>query len=155
MLHLDRAQANRNLGSLSLQLNDKVGAVEWFRIAIRQEPQLTGPRTELSQLLAQMLADPLDAAAVKKVNATEEEVQRLREEEVDLLERDTRLLAGDPAPHHHRGGCSTYWGERKMLARSLPRPAGLVPASTSTGCGWRSSARSNSAGKKLPALCCG
>lgn len=102
-LHLDRAQSNRNLGALSLRLGDSVAAIESFRTAIRQEPYLTGPRTELSQLLVDVLDDPSEAETVKRTKTSGDEVRRLREEEVNLLERDYHLLPGDPTPRFQRG----------------------------------------------------
>ncbi|RIK86216.1 MAG: hypothetical protein DCC67_02975 [Planctomycetota bacterium] len=102
-LHLERAQANRNLAALSLRLGDKAAAIEQFRTAIRQEPYLTGLRTELSQALVAVLDDPGESKTVAKAGVTREEVARLRQEEVDLLERDYHLLPSDPAPRFQRG----------------------------------------------------
>ncbi len=102
-VQLDRAQANRNLGNLALQLGEPLSAVESLRMAIRIEPYLTGPRTELSQLLDLLASDPTQAAVAEKAKATPEEIRRLREEEVDLLARDAKLLPGDAAVRYMRG----------------------------------------------------
>lgn len=102
-IQLDRAQSNRNLGNLALQLGDPLGAVESLRTAIRIEPYLTGPRTELSQLLDQLAADPAQAAIAEKAEATPEEIRRLREEEADLLARDAKLLPTDATVRYMRG----------------------------------------------------
>ncbi|HEX6960314.1 MAG TPA: tetratricopeptide repeat protein [Lacipirellula sp.] len=103
MAQLDRAEANRNLGSLSYELGDTVAAVEYFRTAIRLQPERSQLRTELSQMLAAMAADPDQTDELKEAGGSEEEIRRLREEEVKLLARDARLLPGDPGPHYHRG----------------------------------------------------
>jgi tetratricopeptide (TPR) repeat protein len=103
LAQLDRAESNRNLGNLSFELGDSVAAVESFRTAIRQQPTRTQLRTELSQILAVMAEDPAQADAWKKVGGSHEEIRRLREEEVDLLVRDAKLLPGEAGPHFHRG----------------------------------------------------
>ncbi|MBL9164396.1 MAG: tetratricopeptide repeat protein [Planctomycetaceae bacterium] len=102
-IQLDRAQSNRNLGNLALQLGDPLGAVESLRTAIRIEPYLTGPRTELSQLLDQLAADPAQAETADKAQATPEEIRKLREEEADLLARDAKLLPTDANVRYMRG----------------------------------------------------
>jgi len=102
-VQLDRAQSNRNLGNLALQLGDPVAAAESLRTAIRTEPYLTGPRTELSQLLDLLATDPAQAAVAEKAKATPEEIRRLREEEADLLARDAKLLPNDAAVRYMRG----------------------------------------------------
>ena len=103
LAQLDRAESNRNLGALSFELGDSVAAVESFRTAIRQQPIRTQLRTELSQILAAMAEDPTQADAWKKIGGTQEEIRRLREEEVNLLLRDAKLLPGDAGPDFHRG----------------------------------------------------
>jgi tetratricopeptide (TPR) repeat protein len=102
-IQLDRAQSNRNLGNLALQLGDPLSAAESLRTAIRIEPYLTGPRTELSQLLDQLAANPAQAAIAEKAQATPEEIRRLREEEADLLARDAKLLPTDATVRYMRG----------------------------------------------------
>jgi tetratricopeptide (TPR) repeat protein len=126
-LHLDRAQSNRNLGNLSLDLGDAATAVESFRTAIRQEPYLTGPRTELSQLLDQMLNDPSQASTIAKVEGTKEEVKRLREEEVELLARDANLLKGDPFPHYRQGRLLYLLGREDEAREAFIEAARLAP----------------------------
>jgi len=126
-IHLDRAQSSRNLGDLSLRLGDGVAAVKHLRTAIRQEPYLTGPRTELSQVLAQMLADPRGAEDAKKVGASADEVRQLREEEVGLLERDAKLLPNDPFPHYRRGRLLYLLGREDDAREALAEAARLGP----------------------------
>jgi predicted CXXCH cytochrome family protein len=102
-IHYDRAQSHRNLANVSLQLGDTAGAVAAFRQAIKQEPYLTGPRTELAQILAQVAADRNQAALWEKLDSSEEEIQRLREEELELLARDIELLPNQAPQRFHRG----------------------------------------------------
>jgi tetratricopeptide (TPR) repeat protein len=102
-VQLDRAQSSRNLGNLELQLGNPLAAVESLRTAVRIEPYLTGTRTELSQLLDQLVNDPAQAEVAKQAEATPEEIRRLREEEVDLLFRDAKLLPTDATVRYMRG----------------------------------------------------
>ena len=87
---LDRAAAHINLGLLSRELGDDAAARQSLETAIRLEPYLSGVRDELARLLEQSGGD-------------EAEVKRLREEEVDLLTRDAKLLPGNSQPHYRQG----------------------------------------------------
>jgi tetratricopeptide (TPR) repeat protein len=100
-LDLERAHPHINLGWLDRQLNkqldtqasgaradldwlkrvteDNAAAANELRAAIKMEPYLTGPRNELANLLSQTGGD-------------QEEIRRLRQEEVGLLTRDAGLL---------------------------------------------------------------
>jgi tetratricopeptide (TPR) repeat protein len=102
-LHLDRADAHMSLASLSSTLGDYAAAARSLRMAIRQEPYRTGPRSMLSQLLAQLAADPTHKSLAAELGGSDEEIRKLRAEEADLLARDAKLLPGDPRPHYARG----------------------------------------------------
>lgn len=102
-IQLDRAQSSLNLANLDIQLNDPVSAVESFRTAIRVEPYLTGSRAQLSQLLDQLRLDPAQQKAFQEAKGSEEEIKRLREEEVELLARDAKLLPSDASVRYLRG----------------------------------------------------
>ena len=102
-VQLDRAQASRNLANLSLQTGDPLAAVKSLRDAIRIEPYLTGTRLQLSQLLDQLAADPTQAELAEQAEATPEAIRKLREEEVDLLFRDAKLLPTDANVRFLRG----------------------------------------------------
>jgi tetratricopeptide (TPR) repeat protein len=124
---LDRAETHRNLGNLALNLNDPVAAVESFRTAIRQQPYRTDFRTELSQLLAQIAADPNQADVWKEIGGTEDEIKRLREEEVDLLQRDSKLLPNNAGPHFHRGRLLFLLERPDEAAEAFAEAARLAP----------------------------
>jgi tetratricopeptide (TPR) repeat protein len=102
-VQLDRAQSNRNLGNLAMQLGDPLAAAKSLRDAIRIEPYLTGTRTELSQLLDQLGSDPAQQEIAEKAGASPDEIRRLREEEVELLQRDASLLPKDATVRYMRG----------------------------------------------------
>jgi tetratricopeptide (TPR) repeat protein len=127
VIHLDRAQASRNLGMLSVQMGDLTAAVESLRTAIRLEPYLTGPRTELSQLLDQMLSDPAYAEAARQVGATSEVVRRLREEEVENLVRDAKLLPNDAFPHFQRGRLLYLLGREDDAREAFAQATRVAP----------------------------
>jgi tetratricopeptide (TPR) repeat protein len=102
-LHLDRADAHMSLASLSSALGNYAAAAKSLRMAIRQEPYRTGPRSMLSQLLAQLAADPTHKSLAAELGGTDEGIRKLRSEEADLLARDAKLLQYDPRPHYARG----------------------------------------------------
>lgn len=89
-LALDRAAAHINLSMISQQLGDSAAARESLETALRLEPYLSGVREELARAIEQMDGDAA-------------EVKRLREEEVELLERDAKLLPDSSQPHYRRG----------------------------------------------------
>jgi tetratricopeptide (TPR) repeat protein len=99
----DRAEAHAGLGDLSMSLGDPAAAVESLRTAIRLQPSRTQFRTQLAQVLDRIARNPAQAEVWKKVGGSQDEIRRLREEEVKLLQRDAKLLPGDPSPLDHRG----------------------------------------------------
>ena len=86
----DRAGPNLRLAELARSQGDIRKSMASLRDAIRIEPYLSGPRSELARLLEQ-------------TGGGAEEVRKLREEEVKLLERDSELLADSGRPHYQRG----------------------------------------------------
>lgn len=93
-VHLERASAHLSLGALERRLNRLDVAEQHFRHAIRLEPYLTGPRSELASVL-------------ELQGSSRDEIQRLRREELNHLERDAELLP-DNAPTLYRLGLSYY-----------------------------------------------
>ena len=113
-MHLDRASSHMNLATLEQRLGNLTAAIESLRLAIRQEPYLTGPRGELSRLLAAAGGD-------------EEETNRWRLEEANLLKRDSELLPGNPIPHYQRGMLLYLLGESDKARRALAEACRLGP----------------------------
>lgn len=113
-MHLDRASAHLNLATLEQQLGNLPAAIESLRLAIRQEPYLTGPRGELSRLL-------------EATGGDKEETNRWRREEASLLERDTILLPDNPGPHYQRGMLLYLLGDGDEARRELTRACRLGP----------------------------
>ena len=95
MLNSDQSMSHAMLGGLNQQLGDYRQAEKDYRNAIRVEPNIPGPRTNLALLLD---------AKQQVVSASErsklaEEVKRLRKEEHELLKIDV-LRAKDLANTH-------------------------------------------------------
>lgn len=86
-MSLDQAGGNLSLAILARRYGRPAEAIEYLRNAIRLQPYLAGPRMELASLLGGMAGH-------------EDEVRRLREEEVELLERDARLAPNNPLIFH-------------------------------------------------------
>lgn len=113
---LDRAGAHINLGILSTQLGDTAAARESLETAIRLEPYLSGVRSELARLVESDGDDP-------------NEVRRLREAEVELLTRDTRLLPGRSEPFYKRGMLQYLLGDLDEARKSFDEACRLSPNS--------------------------
>lgn len=117
LVSFDRAASHMNLAHLEQSLGASDKAVEELRTAIRLEPYLTGPRSELAGILERR-ADP---AAVK------EEVRRLRTEEADLLARDAALLPHDPLPVYRRGMLLYLLGDLDGASEALTESVRRAP----------------------------
>jgi Flp pilus assembly protein TadD len=137
LVNNDRAGAHMTLGILYENLGDLVAAEDAYRTAIRVEPGVSGPRTNLAALLDQQaqaaeerirgLAARGDRAAaeqlVPKIMQFQDAAQQLRSEELELLARDARLAA-DNAAIQYRYGLSLY-----LHGRVTEAEAALVAAS--------------------------
>jgi predicted CXXCH cytochrome family protein len=113
---LERAAPHINLGWLARQLGDSQEAADELRTAIRLEPYLTGPRTELANLLAEQGGD---ADAIRK----------LRVEEADHLDRDALLLPESSEVQYRLGLMRYLLGEYAAAAKALAQACQLAPTS--------------------------
>jgi tetratricopeptide (TPR) repeat protein len=119
----DRAAGHISLGILYENLGGLDRAEDAYQTALRVEPGSIGARTNLAALYdrqfqeaqqrALQLAQQGNRAAAEREMATvsdlPEQISRLREEELGLLERDA-LLAPDNAPIQGRIGLARYLG---------------------------------------------
>ena len=113
-LSLDHAGGHRVLAMLSRMYGQDVEAIQHLRSAIELEPYMSGARAELASLLG---ATP----------GNEAEVQRLRAEEVELVERDSRL-APNSAPIFYQLGMLRYLlGEYDKAQAALETASRLAP----------------------------
>jgi tetratricopeptide (TPR) repeat protein len=112
---LDRAHSHINLGWLAGQLGDPAQAAEEFRTAIRMEPYLTGPRTELANLLAIVGGDA-------------DEIRTLREAEAKLLARDAKLLPDSGDVYYRLGLLRYQLNDHDGAAAALSESCRLSPS---------------------------
>jgi predicted CXXCH cytochrome family protein len=137
----DRAGAWLSLGLVYENLEDEDRAIDAYRTAIRVEPNVTGPRTNLASL-HERLAEQFQQAAQQQVYSRNREAalrsaqqaaehaaqaDQLREDELPLLARDARL-APDSAPIQYRYGLALYLqGRMKEAEQSLRKAVQLEP----------------------------
>ncbi|MCA9124299.1 MAG: HEAT repeat domain-containing protein [Planctomycetaceae bacterium] len=120
LVNNDRAAAHLTLGVVYESMNDLQSAEAAYLAAIRVEPQVTGPRTNLAALLerqadeaennARRIAQQNREAAIEgivKSQQLRERVAELRKAEMPLLGRDAKL-APDNAAIQYRYGLSLY-----------------------------------------------
>jgi tetratricopeptide (TPR) repeat protein len=107
---LAERMANRTRGGDSELLREAEAA---YRTAIRVQPDVTGPRSNLSALLERQ--------------GRTKELRRLREEEFALMQRDVRLVP-DNAPSQYRFGLLAYLlGKNDVAVEALSHAAQLEP----------------------------
>ena len=102
-------------------------AVAEYRTAIRIQPDVTGPRSNLAALYENLArAVPPDSSQAKNAAA---EVKRLRAEELQLLARDAKL-ASESAIIQYRYGLALYLaGQLDKAEAALQRACDLEPQS--------------------------
>jgi tetratricopeptide (TPR) repeat protein len=110
----ERAHPHINLGWLERQLGNLPESAKQFRAAIRMEPYLAGPRSELANMLATSGGDA-------------EEIRKLRSEEATLLERDTALVPDGSDIYYRLGLLRFQLGELDAAAAALEKACELVP----------------------------
>ena len=107
-----------------------------YRAALRAEPRVTGPRSNLAALLdqqadqaeyesqraTQLRANDVAARAEERSAEFRQQARRLRREELDLWERDARL-APDNAFVQYRYGMALYLERRLKDAETALRRA--------------------------------
>jgi tetratricopeptide (TPR) repeat protein len=89
-LSLDHAGGHLTLGAIARAHGRIDEAIAHFQAAIRLEPYMAGPRSELASLMQDQVGDA-------------NEIRRLREEEAELMERDALLAPGNAEIHYRLG----------------------------------------------------
>lgn len=112
----DRAAGHLNLANLAIQQGDAPEAIKEFRAAIRLEPYLAGARAGLADLLNRLERQP-------------EEVERLRREEIELLERNVELVPDDPLQWYELGRLRVTLGQYAEALPAFERACELAPES--------------------------
>ncbi len=114
---VDRAGPNLRLAQLYLSQGSPTKSIAALRDAIRVEPYLAGPRSEVARLLEET------------GEGSPEEVRRLREKEVELLLRDGELLPDSGLPRYQRGMLLYLLGRNREAIASLVEATRLEPRS--------------------------
>lgn len=113
-LALDHAGAHRVLATLDRMYGRNAEAAQRLQTAIELEPYMSGPRGELASLLQDMPGN-------------EERVRRLREEEVELVERDSRIAPNNASIFYQLGMLRYLLGEYDKAQAALEIASKLAP----------------------------
>ena len=118
MVMSDTAGAHMQIGGLYQQMGQLSQAADSFRTAIRLQPHLTGPRSNLASILenkvqslqAQLQQRGGSAAAMTQIDNLASQINELRAKDHELLGVDVKRAAGLPGVDflHYRYGMSSY-----------------------------------------------
>ena len=118
-------------GVLYETLGREADALAAYRTAMRVEPRMTGPRSNLADLLDRIcereLQRSIDGQPNAQVLQLQAEAKQLRREELELLARDARLLPNSGSVQY-RYGLSLYLnGEQEKAEQALRAACRLEP----------------------------
>jgi tetratricopeptide (TPR) repeat protein len=113
-LSLDHAGAHLTLASLDRYQGRLQDAIEHLTSAIKLEPYLAGPRSELASLMQEHQGDP-------------KEIVRLRSEEADLMDRDSTLAPDNADIFYHLGLLRYTLGEREKADTAFHKACEKAP----------------------------
>jgi Flp pilus assembly protein TadD len=127
----DRSGAHLELGVLYETLGREADALAAYRTAMRVEPRMTGPRSNLADLLDRICERELQRSESGQSDAQASQMQteakQLRQAELALLARDARLLPNSGSVQH-RYGLSLYLnGEQEQAEQALQAACRLEP----------------------------
>lgn len=126
----DRAGAHLTLAVMAEQEGRAQAAIEHYRDAIRVEPGVTGPRTNLAALLERNLTSHATVAgsAEDADSPIVQEISQLRKAELQLLARDVKLLP-QAAAIQYRYGLGLYVdGQKELALEHLLKAAEIEPS---------------------------
>ncbi len=137
----DRAAAHTTLGIIYENHNETERAIQAYRTAIRVEPTVTGPRTNLAAVLERRWKAAESQAKQVAVQGNREEAmrilqrafpdreesERLRYEELPWLARDARLAPGIAAVQYRYGLALYLQGDLEASQAALLAAARLAP----------------------------
>lgn len=129
MYDSDRSGAHLNLAIIAEQEGRQESAIEHYRNAMRVEPGVTGPRTNLAALLERNLTSQAvgGSGAVHPDSPIAQEIRELRQAELKLLARDVKLLP-EAASLQYRYGLALYAdGQKDAAMEHLLKAAELEP----------------------------
>jgi len=115
-LSLDHAGGHRVFATLARIYGTPQEAIAHLRSAIELEPYLSGARAELASMLDAMPGN-------------EDQVRKLREEEVELVERDARIAPDNASVFYNLGMLRYLLGEHEKSEAALQKASELAPQS--------------------------
>ena len=119
----DRASAHMNWAMMCQTRGKMNEAIASYRAAIKTEPKMTGPRSNLSEVF-----ETLAASDPKRAADYQQEAKKLRAEELPLLARDASL-APDIAQLQYRYGMALYLnGEPQKALQQVEKAIALEPS---------------------------
>jgi len=113
-LSLDHAGGHLTLATLDRQHGRIAQAVEHLQAAIKLEPYMAGPRSELASILQEQGGKPA-------------EIRRLREEEAELIERDASLAPENAHIWYQLGLLRFLLGEYDQAEEALAAACKIAP----------------------------
>lgn len=133
----DRAGAHLTLAVMAEQEGRQNAAIDHYRDAIRVEPGVTGPRTNLAALLDRNIHrfsnspsdgdQPVSNSESSAAQEVVQEIHQLRKTELELLARDVKLLP-QAAAIQYRFGLGLYVdGQKDLALEHLLKAAELEP----------------------------
>lgn len=137
----ERAAAHLTLGVLYENLGNDEKAIEAYETAMRVEPRVTGPRTNLAAIFerlrgesdraARQAAMQRDRTAVaihaRKVAEYDTRLMQLRGEELQLLARDSELAPDNAIVQYRYGLSLSLHGDFEGAEKALKRAVELAP----------------------------
>ncbi|QDT10635.1 tetratricopeptide repeat protein [Planctomycetes bacterium K23_9] len=123
MVASDRGGAHMNWGMVCEQQGRLNDAAEAYETAMRLEPSMTGPRTNLASVMERSIQQ----APRELIPSLNERIKELRSEELVLLQRDARLAPSNP-DIQYRYGLSLYLnGKNQEALEYLKKAVSLAP----------------------------
>ncbi|WP_425615020.1 HEAT repeat domain-containing protein [Anatilimnocola sp. NA78] len=140
----DRAEGHLMLGVLAETRGRLSDAQRHYETAIGVQPNVTGPRGQLAMLLERLIEEAQETAqrasqqgnkqameeALAPIPSLHFEMERLRQDELSLIERDARLIPEEPNMQQQLGFARHTQGWRKEAAHALLAAYELDPRST-------------------------
>jgi Flp pilus assembly protein TadD len=127
----DRGGAHMELGVLYESMGRDALAEQAYRTAIRVEPGMTGPRSNLAALLDRRLEEEVRRASggppTPRIAELQHELAELRGRETELLARDARLLPGSAGLQYRYGLALYLTGDHGAAEQALREACRLDP----------------------------
>ena len=123
MVASDRAGAHMGWAMLCEGRGRYQDAIEAYETAIRTEPKMTGPRTNLASMLERILPQ---SASQQRENIMLR-IEQLRQEELPLIARDASLAPENPGIQYRYGLALYLAGEMDKALEQLEIAVELAP----------------------------